>query len=137
MRDKYEGCDGAVDIIDIKDIYLPNADPELRRIIDQAKGDLTAMVWQVAAYPEDICEFIKDNLPFAMGTVNYRYNDNDYYSWAQENNNSNAFSDKANGTLEGQDGKLYNINFVNQCTWDPNGTKMIFHIKIQLTPTGK
>jgi hypothetical protein len=139
LKDNSEGCDGATDIYDIKDIYLPNADPDLRRIIDQIKGDVTAMVWRVSYCPcsGDLCAFIKDNQPFAIGTVKYRYIDNDYIAWAQDNNNSNAFSDKANGSLEGQDGKFYNLNFVNQCTWDPDGTKMNYHFKIQLTPTGK
>jgi hypothetical protein len=138
LKDNSLGCDGVTDIYDIKDIYLPNSDPDQRRIVEQLKGDVTAMVWRVAYCPctGDLCEFIREHQPFALGTVNYRYNDNDYFAWAQDNNNSNSFSDKANGTVEGQNGRFYNLNLVHQCVWDPDGTKMNSHFKIQLTPAG-
>lgn len=140
LQDNSLGCDGITDIYDIKDLYLPNADPNLRRLIAKQKSNLAAMVWQVTPCPcgSGLCDFIANNEPTAIGVVNFRYNDNDYLAWMQGNNNSNAFITKANGTIEGQDGTFYNLNFMDKVMWDgDDGTRLSFHYKIQLTPTGQ
>lgn len=130
---------GGADIISIKDIYLPNADPNLRRIIMLQKGtDFTANVWQTDQWPDDFCGFVNTELPFVTGTANVTYTDNDVYAWAQDNPNSNSFGNKANGTLFDKSGKKYNLNFVYRVIWDPGKDITLNEVlKIQLTPTGK
>lgn len=130
---------GGADIISIKDIYLPNADPNLRRLIALQKGtDFTAIVWQTDSWPSDFCGFINSESPLATGTAKVIYTDNDFYAWAQDNPNSNSFSYKANGTLVGQDGKVYKLNLVDHVIWDGDDySKYKEVLKLQLTPTGK
>jgi hypothetical protein len=135
-----DGCAGAggYDVYSIKDIFLPNADPDLRRIVTQEKATLTAMVWQTSVWPgwDYLCDFMLSNDPLATGLANYIYNDNDYLAWAQPNNNSNSFGYKANGTLLGQDGTSYKLNFIYRLVWDGDLTNRNMVFKIQLTPTG-
>jgi len=138
LQDNSIGCDGITEVYDIKDLYLPNADPDLRRLVAQQKADLTAMAWIVTPCPcSNFCDYITINEPTAMGIVKFRYNDNDFYAWAQDNKNSNAFSTKVNGTLKGPDGKSYNLNFLEMVVWDGVDTNKLYKFKIQLTPTGK
>ncbi|MCL5030388.1 MAG: hypothetical protein M1480_15360 [Bacteroidetes bacterium] len=138
-------CSGAggLDMFAFKDIYLPNADSNLRRIVEQMKGkDITAMIWQPDPWPSSFtsfCNFYNNFGPaMATGTVNFIYTDNDVYAWAQDNKNSNAFGYKANGTLMSQDGQVYKLNFVYRGVWD--GVDLATYketFKIQLTVTGK
>jgi hypothetical protein len=141
LNDIEKNCagEGGYDVINVKDLYLPNADPDLRRIITQEKADVTAIVWQADAFPgwDFWCDFILNNEPFARGIVNYSYKDNDYFAWAQDNSNTNSFGYKANGTLKGN-GKVYKLNFNYRFIWDPSkniNLNEVFNIK--LTPTGK
>ncbi len=134
---------GGRDMFAFKDIYLPNADTNLRRIAEQMKGkDITAMIWRPVPWPftfSSFCSFYKNyGSPMAIGTVNFIYTDNDILAWAQDNKNSNAFGYKANGTLTNQDGQVYKLNFVYRGVWD--GVDMATYkeiFKIQLTLTGK
>jgi len=130
---------GGIDVMQIKDIYLPNADPDLRRLVAIQRGkDFAAMVWQVNAWPDDLCGFLHSEVPFATGTANLTYTDNDFYAWAQDNQNANSFGYKANGTLLGQSGGMYKLNLVYRIIWDNieyNHYNEVF--KVQLTPTGK
>jgi len=128
---------------EFKDIYLPNADPELRRIVEQIKGeDLTAMIWQPDPWPSEFttfCNFLATaGDPLAVGTANFMYIDNDVIAYDQDNKNHNAFGYKANGTLYGPDGKKYKLNLVERGVWD--GVDLATYketFKIQLTQTGK
>jgi hypothetical protein len=128
-----------------KDIYLPNSDPDLRRILEQMKGkDITAKIWQVDPWPlvyNSFCTFFGPITPFepmAVGIANFSYKDNDVLAWDQDNNNSNAFGYKANGTLVGQDGKVYKLNLIYNVIWDGDDFSKYKEVyKLQLTPTGK
>ena len=142
INDVAEFCDGTggIDLMSIRDIYLPNADPNLRRLVAHQHGNnYTARAWQVDAPPayEDLCDFLNNQTPLAIGTAKLIYNDNDYYAWLQDNNNVNAFGYKANGTLTGVDLKVYKLNLLYKIVWDPDGTKFNENFKLQLTPTGK
>jgi hypothetical protein len=147
-NDPWSHCSGVRDrdLFSFKDIYLPNADPELRRIIEQIKGkDLVARVYYVDPWPsgywETFCQFwrqVEPMEPFAIGTANFLYVDNDLLAWAQDNKNHNAFDYKANGKLIGQDGQKYILNVILKGVWD--GVDLATYkevFKIQLTPTGK
>lgn len=127
-----------------RDLFLPNADPELRRILERMKEkDITAKVWQVDPWPTDydsFCTFFGPITPFepmATGTASFSIRDNDLLAWAQPNNNSNAFGYKANGTLYSQSGQKYKLNLVYHAIWDGDDF-VTFHdfFKLRLTPTG-
>jgi len=129
---------GGMDWFSINDIYLPNADPDLRRNVYQLHGkDVTAVVWDAESWPPNFCAFVLANDPLAEGTAHFINTDNDFYAPDQENPNSNAWGYKANGTLVGTDGKRYNLNLVYRVMWDgADGTRRNVVYKIQLTPTG-
>jgi len=134
---------GGRDTANIKDILLPNTDPDLRRWIQQVKGqDLTAMVWRPDPWPSEFTDFCSFydlvGEPMAIGTAKVSSKDNDVLAWMQDNKNSNAFGYKANGTLKDLNGKVYKLNFVYRSRWDGvdfTSANVVF--KIQLTPTGK
>jgi hypothetical protein len=129
---------GGYDEFKFKDIYLPNADPDLRRIVEQQIGrDLTARVYDAHLFTGTLRELCCNNEPIAVGTATWRLNDNDVLAYAQDNNNSNAFGYKVNGTLDGPDGRKYMLNFVFRYVWDPGTTRYNEVFKLQLTPTGK
>lgn len=131
---------GGIDLMNIKDIYLPPGDIDLSRLVAHQQGnDYTAMVWQVDTWPADLCDFLNTETPLAIGKAKLIYNDNDYYAWLQDNKNSNAFGYKANGTLIGVDLKTYKLNLLYQIVWDGvDGTKKYKEtFKLQLTPTEK
>ena len=127
-----------------KDIYLPNSNPDLRRILEQMKGkDITAKIWQVNPWPTDynsFCTFFNQMNPFepmASGTASFSIKDNDFLAWAQPNNNSNAFGYKSNGTLYSQTGQKYKLNLVYNAIWDGDeGANFHEVFKLQLTQTG-
>ena len=90
-----------MEIFAFKELLLPNADPELRRLIMQITArDVTAVIWQADAWPEDFCDFALNNQPLAVGTANFKYTDNDFNAWWQERPNRNPFGYKANGSVE-------------------------------------
>jgi hypothetical protein len=129
---------GGLDIINIKDIYLPNTDPDLRRLVALQKGkDFDAMVWETNAWPEDLCGFLDSELPLATGTANLIYTDNDFFAYLYNHSNTNSFGNKANGTLFDQSGQKYKLNLVYRIIWDNieyNHYNEVF--KVQLTRTG-
>jgi len=126
-----------MEIFSFKELLLPNADPELRRLIMQITArDVTAVVWQADAWPEDFCDFAINNQPLAVGTANFKYTDNDFNAWWQEHPNSNPFGYKANGTLVDQSGQQYNFNFFDRIIWDWDGSKYKENVKIHLVSKG-
>lgn len=134
---KFCNYEGGFDVDNVKEIYLPNTDPDLRRMIDHEKADYTAMIWQTESLPADYRDFICNHEPMATGIVNFSARDNDYYAWLQDNKNSDSYGFKANGTLKGQDGMIYKLNLVYQFMWHGvigGGNNEVF--KLQLTPAG-
>jgi hypothetical protein len=131
------------ELFEFKDIYLPNTDPDLRRIVEQIKGNnLTAFIWHPDPWPIEFttfCNFLATaGDPLAVGTASISYKDNDVFAYEQDNKNHNAYGFKANGTLLSPDGKKYQLNLVWNSLWDGedgNSYKEVY--KIQLTPTGK
>ena len=130
---------GGKDTFSFKDLYLPNADPDLRRCLEQIRGTgVIAMAFQVVPDPtKDLRGYICGMEPMAVGTANFGYQDNDVLAWMQDNNNSNAFGYKANGALVAPDGQTYKLNLVYRYVWDPGTTRYNEVFKLQLTPTGK
>jgi hypothetical protein len=129
---------GGMDWFTLNDIYLPNADPELRRNVYQLKGDgIATMAWRADTWPDDFCTFAASTPPAAVGTANLIVTDNDFYAPDQDNKNSNAWGRKANGRLIAPDGQVYQLNFVYRISWDGvDGARRNVVFKIQLTPAG-
>lgn len=128
---------GGMDIFKVKDILLPNADPELRREIMQINcGDVTAIIWQSDEWPADFCDFILNTNPLAIGSANFRYRDNDFWAWWQNNPNANAFGYRANGTMDGPNGEKYNLNFFYKITWDGVATNYMENLNTHLVLRG-
>jgi hypothetical protein len=127
------------DELSFKAILLPNADPELQRVIQQVIGtDVTAMAFQVVpGSATDIRGYICGKTPIAMGTAKLMRRDNDVFGLVQDNPNVKAFGYKANGTLEGPEGQKYLLNIVVHIVVDEGDiANAKEYIKIQLTPTG-
>ncbi len=131
---------GDYEIFPVKDIYLPNTDPDLRRLIEQVKNkDVSIYVFHIDPWTQDWCEFLSttgDTL--CWGTGKFAYQDNDVYAWFQENPNVNSFGYKANATLYNKDGQKYMLNFVYKTVWDGvdvSTEKVTF--KLQVNPVGK
>jgi hypothetical protein len=135
INDLTSFCDGegVFDIWSFKDIHLPNADAEPRRMLRLMTGDnVGAIVWHPDPWP-NIC----GSVPLAVGTANVVRTDNDFLAASQDNPNSNAYGFKAHGTLVGPEDQVYQLNFVLHGIWDgvdPASRKL--EVKIQLTPTG-
>jgi hypothetical protein len=113
--------------------------PELIRLIMQINaGDATTIVWYMESWPEDndLCPFVLNNVPIAIGTANFNYTDNDFYALWQGHPNSNPYGYKANGSLVGSNGQEYNLNLVDRIIWDWDGSKFREHGKILLVPKG-
>lgn len=128
------GQGGWLDVVDFKRIFLPDTDPTLKRMVLQMKDeDMGAIVWAASGF---VSPCVSE--PIAVGTVRFVRTDNDFYASSQDNNNSNAYGISANGTLVGQDGQVYMLNFVFRGVWDgeDNASRKVV-LKIQLTPTGK
>jgi len=121
----------------IRVVLLPDADPALRRVLRDIRGDdLTAVVWHTSSWPSDFCEFVLTNDPLAEGNANLRVTDNDLYSWTHDKPNANAWGRVANGTLIGTDGQEYMLNAVIQMMNNGAGrTNEV--IRVQLTPKGR
>lgn len=138
---KFCNDEGGFDIDYVKELYLPNADPNLRRMIDLEKAhDYTAMIWQTnsAPDPNNLGNLICEQQPMASGPVKFLARDNDWYAWIQDNKNSDSYGFKANGTLESQEGKFYNLNFVYHFMWDgKSGERQNEVFKIQLVSKNK
>ena len=136
--DSWCAYQGGRDVIEFKDIYLPNADPELRRLVEKQVGrDITAAVWDVSPFTGDLRALCCNYAPIAVGTASLLVKDNDVYAYLQNNKNSNAYGYKANGTLYGPDSRKYTLNFVWHDVWDPGTTKYNHVWKLQLTPAGR
>ena len=135
MNDLATFCAGgmATDMMSFQEVILPG-DPGLRRWVRQMKGDnVGAIVWSPPSWPFPICAYD----PLAVGTANVVRTDNDVFAGSQDNNNSNAYGFKANGTLVGTDGQVYRLNFVFRAVWDGEDRESQKEVlKIQLTPTG-
>ena len=140
---KFCNYEGGFDMDNVKELYLPNADPNLRRMIDLEKAhDYTAMIWQTETDPSsgNLHDFICGHNPMATGLAHFTATDNDFYAWAQDHHNADSFGFKANGTLEGQDGELYKLNFVLRFVHhgnDDDGSSDKLEFKLQLVPTNK
>ena len=127
---------GGVDVINIKEVILPNADPALRRVLAKIKDNLYARIWKVDSKPSDnICSFINTVPSTAEGTVNLKYNDNDFNGLEHHN----TFGYRANGKLQGQDGQLYHLTLTTRVTWDgvDPSTLKYTELNIVLKPIGK
>jgi hypothetical protein len=121
-----------------RQIYLPNADPELQRVIQRVIGtDVTAMVFQVIpGSATNTRGYICGKVPLMVGTANLVRNDNDTYDEAVPS--VKTFGYKGNGTLLAPDGQKYMLNFVWHIVChngDMANAKENF--KLQLTPAGK
>lgn len=128
---------GGMDIFKFKELLLPNANPDIRRLIMQINArDVSALVYQADEWPADFCAFILSNNPLAVGTANFKYTDNDFNAWWQEHPNRNPFGYKANGSITGPNGQEYNLNFFDRIIWDWDGSKFMENIKINLIPNG-
>jgi hypothetical protein len=130
--------DGGTNAFNLKDAFLPNADPDLRRIVEKVKaGDVAVYVWDANLWQGHFCWLYRDFTPIAVGTAHLVNTDNDLIAYLQDNKNSNAFGVKAEGTLNSPNGQIhYKLNFLYRFVWDPDGTKYNETFKIQLTPTG-
>ena len=81
---KFCNYEGGIDIVNIKELYLPNADPNLRRMIDLEKAhDYTAMIWQTETDPTlgVARDFICNHEPMATGLSHFTATDNDYFAF--------------------------------------------------------
>ncbi len=140
---KFCNFEGGFDIVNVKELYLPNADPSLQRMIDLEKAhDYTAMIWQTETNPRsgNLREFICSHDPMAAGLAHFTATDNDYFSYMQDHHNADSYGFKANGTLEGQYGELYKLNFVFRYIHPGNKDGLIYDKKvfhIQLVPKNK
>ena len=135
---------GGNDQTRVNDIYLPNADPDLRRNVYQVSGkDLTAYVFPAVYDPGKL--LLRDYLcsadpgvpitaPIMWGTVKLQATDNDAIAYMQDNENANAFGYKVQGTLTDLDGQVYNLNLVDRWIWNPDGTHSSGVFKMQFTP---
>jgi hypothetical protein len=130
---------GGKDTFSFKDLYLPNVDPDLRRQLEQIEGrGVTALAFQVVPDPtKDLRGYICGMEPIAVGTADFRLEDNDVLAWMQDNKNSNAFGYKANGILVAPDGQKLTLNVVYRYVWDPGTTRYNEVFRLQVTPTGK
>lgn len=141
IQDISDFCSGvpAYEVFKFKELWLPNTDPDQRRVILKMTGeDITAYVWHFDSVPGDIITFICTNQPMAEGTVRVISTDNDYYAFEEDNNNHNSFGTKAIGTLTGTEEQVYKLNLVYHAVWDgtdPSTVKEV--VKIQLAQTGK
>jgi hypothetical protein len=128
------GQGGWLDVVEFKRIFLPDADPTLKRMLLQMKDeDMGAIVWASSGFVSPCL-----SEPIAVGTVHFVRTDNDFYANSQDNNNSNAYGITANGTLVGPDGQVYKLNFVFRGVWDGEDNASRKEVlKIQLTPTGR
>jgi hypothetical protein len=129
---------GGKETFSYKDLYLPNADPDLRRVMEKLEGtDVTAMAFQVVpGSGVTLRDYICGLEPIAVGTANLRSEDNDVLAWMQDKNNRNAFGYNANGNLVAPDGQKFRLNIVDRYVWDPTTGWYNEVFKIQLTPTG-
>ncbi len=141
IKDPSEFCSGTnnYDVFSFKELWLPNADPDQRRVILKIKGDnISAFVWHFDSAPANIILFMCSNQPTAGGTAKFISNDNDYFSFLQENNNMNSLGTKANGTLTGTGGEIYKLNLVYHAVWDGENILSLKEIiKVNLALTGK
>ena len=139
INDMQNFCNGTggMDIFKFKELLLPNADPELRRMVMSIKAfDVTASVYQADEWPEYFCDFTLSHQPIAVGPANFNYTDNDVNAWWQDNPNANAFGYKANGSLVGPTGQRYNFNFFYRVAWDGVETIYVENVNIHLVPRG-
>lgn len=128
---------GGMEWVKFKELLLPTSDPELRRLIMQITAcDVNAIVWKADTWPEDFCDFALNNQPFAVGTANFKYTDNDYCAWWQEHPNRKPFGYEASGSVESLTGQKYNFNFFDRIIWDCDGSKFTEDVKINLVPKG-
>lgn len=143
--DPWSSCNGTWegDIISLKELYLPNADPDLRRNIEQARGkELITKVWKPEPWPSGswntYCEFWQQanpSDPIAVGTAKVNYLDTDVYL-DDQGKNTEVVNGKANGSVTDQNGKVYNLNIIFHLVIDANG-KYKQVIKVQLVPKNK
>ena len=130
---------GGIDVVDVKQVLLPNADPTLRRDIARINGNIYARIWKVNSNPfsfslSALCDFFSSVPSTATGNVNVRLNDNDF----NLSGNHEAWGISANGTVQGQDGQLYKLALSFRAVY--NGTKSNFSRivdeQIELNPVG-
>ncbi len=90
---KFCNSEGGIDIVNVKELYLPNADPNLRRMIDLEKAhDYTAMIWQTETNPSsgNLRDFICSHEPMATGLSHFTATDNDYFAYEQDHHNADS-----------------------------------------------
>ena len=126
-----------LDLFDLQMITSPS-NPDGDRIISKLTGDdINVAVWSGDGFPApaDYCNFFS-NQPVASGKAKVSYKDNDLFGAFGGNTNAVNFS--VNGKVMDADGKSFNLNAFYHLAWDgPDGTKLNFNTKVQLTPTGK
>ena len=126
-----------LDEYSFRQIYLPNADPELQRVIQRVVGtDVTAMVFQVVpGSATNTRGYICGKVPLMVGTATLVRKDNDTFD--QDVPPVKTFGYKANGTLVAPDGQKYMLNFVWYIVChDGDIANAKENFKLQLTPTG-
>lgn len=134
---------GGVDFSFAQVIAAPTSDPNIRRALEIVKNsNMSALVWKVDSPPapdyDALCNFLSAETPFAAGTVNLIYTDNDFYTTTRDHNNSNAFGFTGNGTVQGEDGQIYTFTLIDRIVWDGTNTSSWNQtLRIQLMPVGK
>jgi hypothetical protein len=124
-----------------KEIYLPDDDPTLQRIIEQVKGsDITIMLWKPDPWPvaRTFCDVLTMlGEPFAMGRGKLKSLDSDVYPYSDGNCRKVA-SFMVNGKLTGADNIMYHFNYFYHSVWDGVDPSTLKHVtKLDLIPIGK
>lgn len=108
----------AAEMVDVKDVLLPNADPTLRRLLDKAiNKDATIYVWDISSWEGDWCPTFTKHAPIATGVGKLSWLDTDELADGLGSQNTDVFGWKANGVLLGVDGRTHTLKFTNKIMW--------------------
>ncbi len=129
-----------IEMADVKDIFLPNADPAFRRLIERAVNkESSILVWDYSLWAGDWCQLFTTYPPKATGVGKLTWSDTDFLADVQPHHNTDVFGWKGNGVLSGVDGKTHTLNFIAKIMWGTNGKDGHFNyvFNIVYTPGGK
>jgi hypothetical protein len=112
------GWVAAAEMVDVKDVLLPNADPTLRRLLDKAiNKDATIYVWDISSWEGTFFSTIAKHAPIATGVGKLSWLDTDELADGLGSQNTDVFGWKANGVLLGVDGRTHTLKFTNKIMW--------------------
>lgn len=125
-----------IDEFPFKDLLLPDADPDLRRVMEQVKGtDVSISVWDLDVFQGGFCATGRAGYrPIAVGTVHYINTDNDLLAWLQLNYNMNAYGCMAEGSATGPEGQAYRVTIVYRAIYSAVTQGYREVMKIRLIP---